>query len=336
MTTYKVAVKIYLIFIICGIFFYGNSTLAQVDETNLSTDILLSLSPVYPGPHEQVRVTAQTYSFDVNTIPLSWYVNGKLVKSSKGATVITITTGAIGTPTTIKVIANPPTLTRYEKTLTIWPSDFQVLWYTDTYTPVGYRGKALPVRGSIVTFSTLPLFVGKNGSYNPETLLYEWRVDNILQKNKSGRGEKTFSLPITKSKNVPPRVSVRVYNEDKTITQEKHLLVAVREPELIFYELHPLRGPLYQQSFGNTYKIASGGETQILAEPYYTSGRPIDLNFIWKIENTALTPTPTKHPEVLAYYTEAGSVADQNISLEIQNPFNILEQIRKSFRIHVE
>lgn len=332
---YSMATKICLVLTVCGVFFSGTSTRAQLDDVYSSTNILLSFSPAYPGPREQVRVLAQTYSFDVNTVSLSWYVNGNLVKSGKGVTEITITTGAIGTPTTIKVTANPPTTTSYEKTLTIWPSNFDVIWYADTYTPVGYRGKALPIRGSVVTLTALPLFMGKNGPYNPKTLLYEWRIDNTLQKNKSGAGKNTLSLPITKSKNVPPQVSVRVYNEDKTITQEKRVEIIIHEPELLFYELHPLRGPLYQQVIGNTFQIASGGETRILAEPYYASGKPPFLRYQWKIDNTNIA-SDTGHPEILSYLTEAGSKAQQRIALEVTNPFNILEQIRKSFLVHVE
>lgn len=318
-----------------GICMLPFSAYAQEDDPFVSKDIFLSISPTHPGPREQVRVSAQTYSFDVNTVSLSWYVNGTLIKSGKGETTITITTGAIGTPTTIQVTASPAGITRYDTTLAIWPSDFSVLWHTNTYTPAGYRGKALPVRGSIVTLTALPSFTGENGSYSPKALFYEWRVDNIFRKTESGIGKNTLSLPITKSKNVPPEVLVRVYNENKTITQEKRVVISIQEPELLFYELHPLRGPLYQRVIENTHRIAPSGETRILAESYYTSGRPSFLRYQWNINNTKIT-SDTNHPEILSYLTEAGSRAQQTIALEVTNPFNILEQIHKSFRIYVE
>lgn len=321
--------------VVCSMFFYSNFARAQFDETNSSADILLSLSPSYPGPHEQVRVSAQTFSFNVNTVALSWYVNGKQVKNGKGITEITITTSSIGTPTTVRVTASPPGTTRYDKTLTLWPSDLDVLWYTNTHTPVGYRGKALPVRGSIVTYVALPSLATGSGYYNPKNLLYEWRVDNTLRKNQSGRGKNTLSLPITKSRNVPPQVSVRVYNEESTITQEKRLTISIQEPKLLFYEVRPLRGPSYEQVIENTHKITSGGETRILAEPYYASTKPSFLRYQWNIDNTNIV-SDAEHPETLSYLTEAGSRAEQRILLEVTNPFNILEHIQKSFRIHVE
>ena len=311
------------------------SVYAQQDDPSLSKDILLTLSPAYPGPHEQVRVAAQTFSFDVNAVSLSWHVNGTLVKSGKGVTDIMVTTGSMGTPTSIMVTAAPPTATQYKNSLTIWPSSLDVLWYTDTYTPPGYQGKALPVRGSVITLVAMPSFVTKDGSYDQKTLLYEWRIDNILQKTASGKGKNTFLLAVTKNKNVPPQAVVRVYNENKTITQEKRVEIAIREPELLFYELHPLQGPLYQQAIGNTFQVASGGETRILAEPYYTSGESSFLRYQWNIDNTNIS-SDSDHPEILSYSTESGSRAQQTIALEITNPFNILEQIRKSFRIHVE
>ncbi len=324
------------ILITVSILVFSAPAYAQLDEQSAkSSDILLSLSPAFPGPHEQVRVSAKTFSFDVNTVSLSWYVNEKLVKSGKGAIEINITTGAIGTPTVIKATAKPPTITNYEKTITIWPSTFDVLWHSNTYTPVGYKGKALPVHGSVVMLTASPSFVGENGSYKPETLLYEWRIDNILQKTQSGKGKNVFSLPITKSKNVPPQVSVRVYNENKTIIQEKHMTIPVRDPELLFYEIHPLRGPLYQQVIESNYQMASGKETRILAEPFYASGNPASLQYQWSIDRTNLI-SDTEHPEILSYYAEVGNSIQQRILLEITNPFNILEQITKSFHVRVE
>ena len=328
--------KLYILLLFWGgIFVFPFSTYAQQDDALVSKDILLSLSPAYPGPREEVHVSAKTYSFDVNTVSLSWYVNGKLVTSGKGITEITVTTGAIGIPTTIQVTASPPTGTRYDKTLTLWPSDLEVLWHANTYTPPGYRGKALPVRGSTITYTALPLMAAETGYYDPKTLLYEWHIDDTLQKTQSGRGKNTLSVSVTKSKNVPPEVSVLVYNENKTVTQEKHISLAVREPELLFYELHPLQGPLYQHALGDTFRVGSGGETRILAEPYYASGKSSFLHYQWNIDNANIA-SDTNRPEILSYLTEAGSKAQQLIALEITNPFNILEQIRKSFRMYVE
>lgn len=320
--------------IVCGMFFYGNFSHAQLDE-NSSKDILLSLSPAYPRPREQVRVIAQTFSFNTQAVSLSWYVNGKQVKSGKGITEITITTGSIGTPTAVRVTANPPGTTRYDKTVTIWPSDLDVLWHTNTYTPVGYRGKALPVRGSVVTYVALPSLAAGSGYYDPKNLLYEWRVDNTLRKNQSGRGKNTFSLPITKSRNVPPQVSVRVYNEENTVTQEKRVAISIQEPKLLFYEIRPLRGPSYERALEDTHRMASGAETRILAEPYYANGTPSFLRYQWNIGNTAIV-SDAKNPEILSYLTEAGSRAEQRVFLEVTNPANILEHLQKSFRMHVE
>src|SRR3989344_4791386 len=265
--------KLYILLLFWGgIFVFPFSTYAQQDDALVSKDILFSLSPAYPGPREEVHVSAKTYSFDINTVSLSWYVNGKLVTSGKGITEITVTTGSIGTPTTIQVTERPPTGTRYDKTLTLWPSDLEVLWHANTYTPPGYRGKALPVRGSTITYTALPLMAAETGYYDLKTLLYEW---------------------------------------------------------------HPLQGPLYQHALGDTFRVGSGGETRILAEPYYTSGKPSFLRYQWNIDNTNIA-SDTDRPEILSYLTEAGSKAQQRIAIEITNPFNILEQIRKSFRMYVE
>ena len=96
-----------------------------------------------------------------------------------------------------------------------------------------------------------------------------------------------------------------------------------------------MQGPLYQQSIGNTFQIASGKETRILAEPYFTTSAPSLLQFQWTINNANLS-TGSEQPGILSYVTEAGSRGQQIATLEITNSFNIVERIRKTFRIHVE
>lgn len=307
----------------------------HAQEIQVSEDIQLTLSPKYPGPNELVHISARSFSFNMDTTKIEWRVNNVVVKTGKGETEITVTTGAIGKPTTITVSANPPTTTSYKQTLTIWPSAVDILWHVNTYIPPTYRGKALPVRGSTVTLIAMPSLAAKAGYYNPKTLYYEWRVNDTLFIPQSGRRKQLFTLPITLSSNIPQTISVTVRDEDKTVTQQKEVTINVREPELYFYELHPLQGPRTERAILNQFTIAPDSEVQLLAVPYYASQPPAALDFGWKVENIDIARGEGR-ADVLTYHAEQGSRAQQIVSLTILNPFNILERIQESFRIYVE
>ena len=310
------------------------SMFAQAQEGLVSSDIQFSLHPKYPGPNESVTVRARSDSFDLNTTSVTWLVNGVAVKSGKAISEISITTGSLGSPTTVTMSANPAGLRQYKNTITIWPSTIDVLWYAHTYTHPGYRGKALPVRGSTVTIVALPTLRTSSGTLDTKALFYEWRLENKLLPASSGKGKNTISLPVTQN-SLPLRVSVLVHDERSLVSQEKRISITPHIPHILFYELHPLRGPLFQMAIQNIYTLGAGEERQFIASPLFSSGSPRSLNFQWNVDTEKLPPGADK-PDILSFSAEQGSSAQKTISLIITNPANIFEEIRKSFRIHVQ
>lgn len=311
---------------------------AQYAQTDLavSADIQLKLYPPFPRPHETVRVEAQSFSFNAVTAPFTWYVNGTQVSSGKGNTSITVTMGAAGSRTTIRVTASPPNDRTYDKTLVLYAGDVDLLWSANTYTPPGYHGKALPTPGATVRIVALPNLAIDGVRLSAKNLVYEWSANNAPITSASGIGKDELLLSMGTSPGIEQRVKVRVSDTGERAVQEKIISIMTRSPRLQFYELDPLRGPVYRTALaGGTANARSGSEMRFLAVPFFIANDSLPLlTYSWRVGNERLPAGST--PEILLYRAQGGSAARQLVSLEILNPSYIFENARASFTIDVK
>lgn len=306
------------------------------NDLAVSADIQLKLFPPFPKPHETVRVQANSFSFDPVTTPFTWYVNGKQVLSGKGETSITVTMGAVGSRTTIRVTANPPDNRPFDKSLVFYAGDVDLVWSADTYTPPGYPGKALPTPGATVHVVALPNLLVDGTRLSSKNLIYDWFVDGAPLKSQSGIGRDTLSVSVGTSANIQQSVKLHVEDQSGRTAQEKNLTITTRKPLLQFYELDPLRGPLYYKALADsTVPVRAGGEVKFFAAPFFIANGSLSLlTYAWRVGNQTLPPGTM--PQILSYRSQSGSVARQSVSLEILNPSYIFENARESFTVDVK
>ncbi|TSC80307.1 MAG: hypothetical protein G01um101429_157 [Parcubacteria group bacterium Gr01-1014_29] len=316
-----------VIFFLAGLRVYG-----QVNEPKIE----FVLNPTYPHAYEFTSVTIRSFSFDTQSALFSWSINGKPASTGRGVKSASFTTGPLGSKTAVSVIIVPFEGMKIKKTIDVYASDLDILWTASSYTPPFYRGKSLPTRGSTVTFVASPFF--ESAQTGKETdFLFEWNVDGKEMRQQSGYGARVFSLNIGRNSNTEYRIQARVTNPATNATQTKSFSLPIYDPALLFYELHPLQGPLTGRAISDRRAIAPDSEIQVLAVPYYASQPPAALDFGWKVENTDIARGEKgERADVLTYHAEQGSRGQQIVSLSILNPFNILERIQESFRIYVE
>ena len=310
-----------------------NSTQAQVAPSGA---FQVTLTPPYPGPNQTVTAKLKAFTFNEDAADITWTVNGSVAASGKGKKDITLTTGGVGTKTTLNITAKPLGSTeRVQQTLTIYPASIDILWHTNTYTPPGYRGKALSTQGAVVQFAALPLLTADGVLLNKNNLTYEWYTNEKLLPQASGRGKHTFSFAFGGSPGVETRIKVRVFDDTGSAAQERTIRIQNKNRLLYFYEVDPLRGPLYGNTTRNTLTVPSGKEIEILAEPYYVTVPPQALSFAWRVDNTDLV-SEKERPNILTYRSDPGSRASQLVTLAVKNISSIFEHVQASFTINVE
>lgn len=304
-------------------------------DPSTSTDISFRLSPKFPGPNESVSITAFSYGFDMNITPFSWYINGSLSKefSGVGKNTARITTGAVGTKTTIRVVAAPANGRTYDVTTVIYPTDIALMWRADTYTPPGYQGKSLPAIGSTIHIVALPRLSLGTSILNPASLNYEWEVNGKAYKNFSGKGRDVLPLVIMSNTQT---ILVRITDSLGRISGEQSISIMSRPPHVTFYELHDLYGPRMNKSIVSIDPFPSGSQRKFIAFPYHASIHTLeDILYTWKVNGNRIVGTDPQQ-YIFSYNAAAGSAATEHISLETSNSANKFERIQGSFTIHVK
>jgi len=153
--------------------------------------------------------------------------------------------------------------------------ELDLLWEALTSTPFNYKGKALTSSESLIKVSAIPNFGGISAS----RLFYEWQLNNKKMLKASGLGKDTFTFQSSKVFNIDS-VKVIVSDMNKESVISKRIRIKINEPKLIFYEEHPLKGPLYEKALGTELNLLNN-ELALRAEPYFFS--KVNLLYDWKM-----------------------------------------------------
>ena len=296
--------------------------------------VQLILSPEFPEPNQVVTVTAQSFSFDPDATFLSWTYNGKNVASGKGLTSYSFNTGPAGSLHRLSVTANAKDTT-FSDTLVFRVSDMFLAWEAQTYTPPGYRGRALPTSGALVRVYAFPeIFVSAAQTANPDNLIYQWTLDDTDARDQSGRGRKSFSFQVANGKGVTHRVSVIVTNEDKSTSAFAKVDVRVEDPQILFYEDKTLEGPRYERA-STQFSVAGGEEVRVRVEPYFFLAGFIDeLSYQWRINGQSLQDA--SQPRQFLFRTEQESRGTHHATLTIEHPSQLFQRGSGSVSIEVK
>src|SRR5437773_12564624 len=109
-----------LIFIVLG---------TCIPDTNAasSSSILISMVPENPAPYENVDISLNSYANNLDTVLISWSVDGKKVSSGIGKKSFSVKAGAAGSKSTVTAIIALPDGS-IEINVSIQPSVMVLLW----------------------------------------------------------------------------------------------------------------------------------------------------------------------------------------------------------------
>jgi hypothetical protein len=157
-----------------------------------STSIIVDMVPNNPAPYENVNINLNSYSYNLDSVLISWSVDGKNVSSGIGKKSFSTTAPRAGGET--KVVATiylPDGAT--ETNITIKPSVMELLWQAnDSYVPPFYRGKALPTPSSEVKVVAMPEIRTSAGLADSNNMTYAWKEDYTNNVDGSGYGKNFF------------------------------------------------------------------------------------------------------------------------------------------------
>lgn len=309
-------------YFLIGLFSFSFVAFAQI--SSVEKNISVTITPDIPGPSEEVVIEVESFISDLNRAEIKWLVDGKTAQKGRGLKVLRFTNGFLGTKTSITVIIDTQEGVHIERVFTFQPALVDIMWEADTYTPPFYRGKALPTSKSSITLVAIPqLTVDGKKILDPNSFIYTWSKDRRVLGKQSGFGKQsiTITAPLLFQNS---HIKVVVTSFGGSLTAKKEMFVVTGEPQILFYQKHPLEGVLYNKALRGIISLTDE-EITLRAEPYFFSKDSLksgDLDFLWSLNGKPFNSGDTQNEATLRQTGETGTA---QVRLEVVNLKKLLQ-----------
>lgn len=187
-------------------------------------------------------------------------------------------------------------------------ADVDLFWHANTLVPNDYQGRTLPIRGSIITVTSI-------GEGNYKNLNYSWYLDRTYIKYSSGIGKNSFSFRVTEWPGFSHNIQVKVGEEYTSLN------IKVAEPKVYLgrkeYTMHP------------------GESKTFIAYPYYFTSSSLKYN--WTFNNKKAEGESENNPEVFTLDIDPSyPKLEKKLDITVTNPDNFLERAMKRVLIKIE
>jgi len=299
------------------------ATAAPTNPNDITT-LILSIDPEFPKADEDVTVTVVSYAIDLNRSILNWYVNDEKVLQGAAEKKLTVKSGSYGTKKTVRVQAISSDGRVSENSIYIAPTQINILWQADTYTPPFYKGRRLYSNNSDVFLTAIP-----NSTFAPNELIYTWKRDGDVIPDTGGLGKNTITLKgsIIMRERI---LSVDAVSLDGSYFAHTFIRLNQIYPKVLMYEDNPLYGVRFEQALGKQSTLA-GDEIKINAYPLFYSTKSRLLNnvsYTWSVGSNKVNQAKDNSSVILKRDPTAKTV---NVILETKSKdTNKLFQLAKT------
>lgn len=250
----------------------------------LADDLSISKYPETPKEGEEVTLTIESSTYDLNRATIEWSVDGRVVDSGIGRKTLIEKAPPAGTKIISLKITQDGLDTGVAQT-TITPNTSHIFYEgADAYVPPFYKGRRLPsqegqIRATVFDFNDAK-FVENTSKNN-----YTWIVNDQNNNEVSGFGK---TLNIIKPKVVDKSMTIKIKEEvDGAPTKFADVLIPLQKTETVLYKTDSQN--LLQMAVNST---ESGSEMYLNVEPYFFSvnnKRSSLLTYTWKINNSPIS-----------------------------------------------
>lgn len=293
---------------------------AQYTVPGFEGTVRMTMSPVHPRPGDIVTLSLESALIDLARSTVSWEVDGR--PRTGDDTRLSFVAPALGARASVRALVTTPEGSLIEAALVIAPTELDLLYESDSYTPPFYRGRALPSAGSTLRLQALPRFKKPDGSFVPTSeIIFTWRKNGQVLGSLSGRGRATAVIPSPLLFSTDT-ILVEAETRDGAYAGSARASVSSADPVLRLYEDHPLYGLRFNRAFG-TSTDTTARELTLAAIPFFASvGSPTDaaLSYEWTVNGT---PVETNEGTRNALTIGGAEGGEARISLNLLHTTNI-------------
>ena len=314
------------IFAVLGVIFVSKTF--AVSQSSILVDVI----PPSPAPYEDVSITLSSYGSDLDSVSISWSVNGKTVLSGIGKKAFLLKAPAAGSEATVVALISLPEGS-IEKRIIIRPAVMVLLYQAnDSYVPPFYRGKALPTPDSEIKVVAMPEVRSGGKFVNSKNMTYAWKKDYSNDQEASGYG-KNFFLYTNDYLEGSNTVSVEASTVDQSYSSEASINIGTVESKILFYKNDTTLGTIWGKTLVDPHKIS--GTEIVEAIPYFISPKELEnptLKWSWSINNNSVG-TQSYKKNLMPLRAESGTSGISLLKLTIENQYRIFQTATKEINI---
>lgn len=327
--------RIFLTFIFLACFFIipqlSHAQLSPQDAlTQLSQNVSVTLSPTYPEPNDVVNISLESYATDLDQSQIIWSVGGKVKASGVGEKSFSLQVGGAGTSNTVDITIKPASGAMFTKTITIKPTEVDLMWQGDTYTPPFYKGLSLWSAQSSITVLAIPHIVDSNGQeMKPSSLVYEWSRNGTVLGDQSGTGKNSLTI-LNSIFPTPQGIKVNI-SSGSSILATKSIIIYPTPTNILVYEDNPLYGPLFNRGVGDLINLQQK-EVTLSAYPLFfgvNDKNDGSLSYSWAINGVGLNQKTSG----VTFRAPDGASGQSNLSVQVENSSKFTQTGDKSFSV---
>ncbi|MBD3282521.1 MAG: hypothetical protein GF387_02855 [Candidatus Portnoybacteria bacterium] len=210
---------------------------------------------------------------------------------------------------------------------------YQMIWSTDTYTPYEYKGRALPSIGSDVIVEAI--VNTSNGS--PSDLKYSWFIDDIFQRSRSGYGKTKLKFTATRPGGSYHSIRLQIFNEDRTIFQEKTIKIPIASPELKITSSP--ENNYFSRQDKSPLVIFADKQNALTAQPYFFSIKSLsDLSFEWMFEEKKVNSSEYRANVLNLNITnkDTEEIIERTLNVRVFNKNNPNQEVYKNINLLID
>lgn len=327
----KFAIKIFII----SIFLFSISLFANAQFNDAIQVVSFKVSPKNPKANQIVNVEIESFSVNLDRAErITWVLNGKVIARGAGLKAAQFRTGNLGSRSALDVAVESAERGTITESIVISPTEVDLLWEADSYTPPFYKGKALPASDAKITIVAMPEFINSKGrKLDTDELIFTWKRDGNTLGSLSGRGKNSLEIRGPKVSSAT-LIQADVSSADDALRGGGEVLIPAVSPKIVFYENDTVFGMKYENAIKDNFALLNE-EIKITAHPYFFSTRDrvsFDSEYKWRVDGVSVESAPDDKSSIVLRQVGGGEGKAQ-VSLSIQNTDKILQFAKENFSI---
>ncbi len=327
-----------LIFVSIGVLFFLFSleqTSAQPSFTvgGQTAGVTLSVSPENPKPDEDITFSLASYSNNLDSSTIHWYIDDVLKQEGVGVKSFNTRVGKSGDILSVSADVFTSDGKQFTQSLSVNPSNVDIIVEAGSYVPPLYKGRAYFASQGTAKLISIPDIVRNGKRLEAKDLVFKWKQGIISLGNLSGLGRNTLivegSVPI---KDID--IELQVLDSSGKVVARKSTIINPNISKILFYEDSSLYGVLLNKAIPSNYNIGGKEEVKIVAKPYFFDFVSIGANdskYSWSVNGKSITLGGPKNEILLRQDGKVGGSA--SVSLKIENQARIFQFAENNFNI---